>query len=251
MKQQDAKIFVGTLYSGEGEFQCCIDKIHKQKNVEITHCVIAGLGEKDAHNSLWAAWKNARESHDLFVKIDADTVLCSDNTLFQVWQQFLANPRVTGLQAPLDDYMTKTLINGLNAFSPKVVFNDTRDDLYCDRQVDVGHDIVLRSNEIPISLRPAGLHCYHSSDKQAFHYGLHRTLKNQRHTIDLVKSAWMNDRDRARAMALIGSAMSHQFVNNHKFNYCDEEFKEALLKAETRYDEFSKYLASGRLDRIR
>jgi len=244
------RIFIGTMYTQEGEFEGCLKQIQAQKGVAVSHVIIAGMKEKEAHNALWHAWRQQGPSHDLFVKVDADTVLASTQTLALIWEQFADNPRVTGLQAPLHDYLTDSLINGLNAFSTKVVFNDTQDELYCDRQVDTNHDVVLREKDLPAQLIPAGFHCWNSTDKQAFHFGVHRMLKGQRPTMDRVRIAWNRDRDRARAFALIGSLLAPRFAKDRKFNYADPEFQSAFEEAEGRYDEFTQNLASGRLDLI-
>jgi hypothetical protein len=245
------RIFVGTMYMNEGDFQLSMERVRSQEGVTVTHFIVAGLKEKEAHNALWHAWKDQQSNHDLFVKVDADTVLVDNKTLRNIYDLFAKNERVTGLQAPLHDYMTDGLINGLNAFSPRVVFNDTQDELYCDRLVDTGHDVVLREKDLPATLIPAGFHCHSSSDKQAFHYGVHRALKGQTTVISKVWAAWNKNHDRIRAFALIGSYMSHRFKQNRKFNYMDNEFISAFEEAEKRYDEFAADLALGRFDRIR
>jgi hypothetical protein len=231
------------MYTQEGEFQDCIARVQAQEGVVVSHVIISNLKEKEAHNALWKAWRDAKDSHDLFVKIDADTVLATTTMLADIYAQFTANERVTGLQAPLLDYMTDSMINGLNVFSPRVVFNDTNDELYCDRKVDEGHDIVLRERDLPESIVPAGFHCFDPTDRQAFHYGLHRMLKGQTTTLDKVFNAWARDRDRPRLFALVGAHMSPRFVNNRSFNYEDPEFETAFLEAEERYDELAKHYA--------
>lgn len=233
------RIFVGTMYSQEGDFQISLERIQKQEGVIVTHFIVAGLSEKDAHNALWKAWNDNKSSHDLFVKVDADTVLASTKTLSEMVQLFKDEPRLTSVQAPLHDYMTDEFINGLNAFSPKVVFNDTRDELFCDR-VDTGHDIRMRSNEVPDHLRPAGHHCHHANERQAFHFGLHRALKGQREIMKKVHKAWKRDNDKIRAYALIGATMYDRFVSNRKFNYVDQEFNDAFNEACECYDEWIK-----------
>lgn len=233
------RIFVGTMHACEGDFQMCIDMIRAQKDVIVNHFIVSGLREKEAHNALWRAWRAAQDSNDLFVKVDADTVLASPHTLSQIWQLFAANSRLTSVQAPLHDYMTNGFINGLNAFSPKVIFNDTQDELYCDR-VDTGHDIRIQSNEVPDCLKPAGLHCFHANDRQAFHYGVHRALKGQREVLARVRDAWNGDR--IRAFALIGAQMSPRFVQNRRFNYNDDEFQQAYEEAMTKYNQLVRLL---------
>lgn len=229
------RIFVGTMHTQEGDFPTCIEAIQAQKNVVVSHHIISNLKEKDAHNALWRAWNSAKSSNDLFVKIDADTVLASPDTLSQIWSLFESNPRLTSVQAPLHDYLTDGFINGLNAFSPKVIFNDTRDELYCDR-VDTGHDMRIQSGDVPECLKPAGLHCHFANEQQAFHYGVHRALKGQRSILDKVLHAWKRDRDRIRGFALLGMHYSDQFVQNRRFNYADSEFVEAFKQASEEYD---------------
>jgi len=233
-------VFVGTMHTQEGDFLKSMQQIQAQEGVIVTHFIVSGMKEKAAHNALWHAWKDQRENHELFVKIDADTVLMEKNTLAEIVKLFRDNPRVTGLQAPLHDYMTDDHINGLNVFSPKVTFNDTQDELYCDRQVDTDHDIVLRGTSLPQSLVPAGLHCHHANECQAFHYGVHRSLKGQKHVIDKVMLAWQRDQDRIRGFALIGASMSGMFAQHRRFNYSDPEFKSAFEQASACYDQMVK-----------
>jgi len=237
------RIFVGTMYVKEGDFQACVARIQEQEGVVVTHLIRADMAEKEAHNALWHGWREARDNHDLFVKVDADTVLISNHTLANIYALFATNPRVTGLQAPLHDYMTDGLINGLNAFSPRVTFNDTRDELYCDRQVDTGHDVLLRGAELPASLSPAGLHCYHATDKQAFHFGLHRALKGQHDTIAKVKQAHQRYHDRTRAFALLGAKAAPDFAQHRRFNYGDAEFQVAFGEATAKYEQHMRSLA--------
>lgn len=237
----EPRIFVGTMHCGEADYPACVQAVRAQRGVTITHVTISDLPEKEAHNALWQSWRDAKADHDIFVKVDADTVLRSHDTLRLIHDQFARDPRVTGLQAPLHDYMTDGHINGLNAFGRRVVFNDTRDNLYCDRAVDTGHDVVLREKLLPLDLVPAGNHCHHASEVQSFHYGVHRMLKGQVATMDRVFKAWSRDRDRVRLFALVGAHMANRFAADHKFNYTDPEFTAAFDETVARYDELVKH----------
>jgi hypothetical protein len=157
------------------------------------------------------------------------------------WELFQSNSHITGAQAPLLDYFTGCYINGLNCFSPRVTFRDTVDDLFCDRQIDVDHDIVIKSDDVGDVLRPAGQHCYRATDAQAFHFGLHRALKHQVNTIAQVRTAYKHDGGRGRALALIGAQMCSQFATGG-FNYNDERFKATLNNVKHRFDELTKDL---------
>lgn len=233
------KIFVGTLYSGEGDYVKCIEAINEQTSVLITHTVINRLPEREAHNALWQQWNVIKENYDLFVKIDADTVLCHGNVLSDIWELFVKNNRVTGVQAPLHDYMTDELINGLNCFSPRVKFNRTTDELFCDRNVDTCHDVVLRKQDLPQSMIPAGYHCHYSSEVQAFHYGFHRALKKQSLQLEKVLEQWKIYGDKLRGLALIGAAKSKS-MNTH--NYTDNQFQKCFDSVISNYEDNIKLL---------
>ena len=236
------RVFVGTLHSGEGDFPACEDAVRRQRGVVVQHSTFSGLPEKEAHNALWHAWREAQVGCSMFVKVDADTVLAHDEVLLELWRMMRANPRITGIQAPLLDYFTDGSINGLNCFSPRVTFNDTESDLFCDRGIDVDHDVVVKADGVPERLSPAGYHAFNPTDVQALHYGLHRALKGQASVIMRVRSAWLRHRDRHRALALIGAGLAPGFTAGG-FNYVDERFQAAARTALDRYDELIAGLA--------
>lgn len=238
------RVFVGTMHYQEGDFQACLEAVHGQRGIVLTHFLVSGLGESQAHAELWEAWHRVRKDHDLFVKVDADTVLAHDTVLLEFWRLVSSNGRITGVQAPLHDFFTDDLINGLNAFRPCVSFRAPDDRLFVDR-VDVGHDVIVQSEKVPDSLRPAGFHCHRASDRQAFHYGLHRSLKGQAHVIRKVRDAWKRTGDRTRAMALLGAAAAWSFDDRQGFSYPDERFKVALSSATEHFDELTARMRGG------
>lgn len=231
------KIFVGTMYCGEGDIDECTSMINLQHGVTVEHVIIRDLPEKDAHNALWTSWNTRKDSSDLFVKCDADTILISNTTLRTVWDTLQSNPHATGIQAPLYDYISDSNINGLNCFTKKVVFKTTIDELYCDR-VDVGNDYVLRAGTIPLELIPAGKHCAKATPIQAFHYGLHRALKNQTSLLNLVRQAWKTKGDDIRAYALLGASATTKFMSKSGFNYSDKVFLETFNELNANFKSF-------------
>lgn len=234
------RVFVGTMHCGEGDYAACCDAVRQQVGVNVTHMSIDNLPERDAHNALWRAWRAVQhEGFDMFVKVDADTVLAHNEVLFEFWKYVRVEPRVTGIQAPLMDYFTDGFINGLNCFTPAVIFRDTNDPLYCDRNVDIGHDVTLSSDRVCDRLRPAGYHCYNATNEQAFHYGLHRALKHHGETIERVRAAWLKHRDERRAYALLGAQRASSFTDGG-FNYADDGFRSAFNETVERYGELVK-----------
>lgn len=238
-----ARIFVGTLASGEAEFEECCDAIGGQEGVAVTHHVISGLRELEAHNALWAAWERVKDEHDLMVKVDADTVLARPTALGEIYALF-ENPEVTGAQILLHDYFTDRLIAGLNAFSPAVVFKPAASRLFADH-ADSGHKVVLKGEPVA-HLAPIGWHCTRPHARQAFHFGLHRALKRQREVIRRVAAVWLKERDEARFWALAGARAARWWM---RFNtdYGGRQLQAAFAKIEAdprRIDRIDHYAKS-------
>lgn len=230
------KVFVGTLECGEGDFDECMRMIGAQKDVDVTHMVISNLPEKDAHERLYTQWNIVKPSYDLFLKVDADTVLAHDGVIKAYVDMFEANDRLTGVQAWLFDHMTLDNIYGLTCVRNNVTIATQVDDLYCDK-VDSGHDVVLRGAQLPKELVPAGYHCKHSTEVQAFHYGFHRGKKNQREIRIRLLNAWSQHKDRIRGMALLGFSMA---LAANVTSYDTPEFQKLYNNASLNYDELIK-----------
>lgn len=198
-------IFVGTLFNGEAEFQQHSEIINRQKNVVVKHHVIKNLDEYGAHKKLWSDWADAKEKFDVFVKIDADTVLKDEYSLSNIGLLF-DDPKVTGAQIKIHDYFSNSLISGLNCFSPEVLFKKKVSRLTPDK-VDYNHKIVLKGFSTE-HLEPIAFHCLTPNIKQSFFYGYHRTLKNQKPLMQLVARIWQNEKDLAREWALRGAFLA-------------------------------------------
>ena len=221
------RIFVGTLASGEAEFKQSQKMIVNQLNVSVYHHVIEGLSEAEAHLALWQAWESSKSKFDLFVKVDADTVLISKYALLKIYQVFQSNSRITGMQIPLLDYFTGRLINGLNAFSPKVQFRTAQSDLYCDR-ADYGHDIVLRGRQVK-DLTPIAYHSVNPHPRQAFRYGFHRAFKRQWWVIKWVYFSYLLRGGVGRRWALLGVICALKMDDNTVTSYKDQVFETLFL----------------------
>jgi hypothetical protein len=224
---KEPRIFVGTLFCGESEFEACCKAIADQVDVKVKHHVIKNMPEMAAHNQLWTAWNNVKSNYDLFAKIDADTILMNQDSLKKVWNIFDSNPIVTGAQIMLHDYFTDSLIAGLNFFTPKVNFIQSRNRLMPDR-VDRNHDCVLKGDDVS-HLSPIGWHCKFPNPKQAFHYGLHRSLKKQKDVIKLLSKSWLSNRDNPREWALCG-VLAANFWMRLGFDYNNRRFSSAFEK---------------------
>jgi len=240
------RVFVGTLACGEAERVECSAAVAAQTGVSVTHAVIEDLPELEAHNALWDAWEAAKAGHDLFVKIDADTVLARPTALEEIAALF-TDEAVTGAQILLHDFFTDQLIAGLNAFSRAVTFRRATDRLWTDR-VDGGHRMVLKGEPVR-HLAPIGWHCRAPHPCQAFHFGLHRALKEQEAMIARCAAVWLVERDDARAWALAG-AMSAGALRHH-VDYGDAGFQAAFsaladeVERGDRVERFARQMVEG------
>jgi len=196
------RILVGTLESGEQEYEECKELISVQKFVKVHHVVISGLGEREAHSKLIKTWLEKRAEFDYFIKVDADTVLKSDTTLATL-ADFMKSKDATGIQVKLLDYFSKDLISGLNMFTPEVQFRTRPSRLYPD-QLDFGHRLQLKGHHVS-QFEPIGFHGRNPNSRQSFYYGYHRFLKGQRRLLRSCFANYLESGDEARKWALLGA----------------------------------------------
>jgi hypothetical protein len=208
--QRRARVFVGTLFVDEAEFPESKKAIESQQNIDLVHHVIEKLPEKEAHDKLWHAWNEVKSDFELFVKVDADTVLIGQDALASIAALFGQSDDITGAQIPLHDYYTQKHILGLNCFSPEVVFSPSRDRLFCDR-VDSNHKRVLRGKDVA-HLAPIGFHGLAPRPEQAFYFGFHRALKNQTAILQDVATAFIERGGEGRMYALAGAKAAGPFA---------------------------------------
>lgn len=219
-------IFIGTLFNGESEFFEHLKAINSQDKVNYTHHVIKNLPEREAHKQLWLDWKSNQNKFDLFVKIDADTVLNRSTALYEITKLF-EQKNVTGVQIKIFDYFSSSLISGMNAFSPEVKFKKKVDNLFPDK-VDYNHKIVLKGESVSY-LEPIAFHCLTPNSRQSFYYGFHRMIKKQKQILKLVASNWLIDKDTSREWALRGALCAKKTYLTKIF-YSSLKVEEIYLK---------------------
>lgn len=219
------RVFVGTMFSGENEYELSSRMITDQVGVYVCHHIVSWLRERDAHEALYSEWNNVKNDFDFFVQVDPDTVLNDRQVLVNAWRRLCTevNQGFTSLQYPLHDFLTDRPIMGLNVYSRFVEFVPPRDEIYCDR--------ATKNNVTKLCQEIVGQHSPDPSLRQAFHFGLHRGLKNkweQRDRIAFVNATKPDDR---RFMALEGFLASQNFVTNKKTSYTDIEFNASFDNA--------------------
>ncbi len=166
------RILVGTLYSGEHEFDRCVEAVRNQRHACAEHLIIRGLPLRDAADQLFARFFSSRE-FDLLVKVDADMVLTHDGIFEGIVSRFQDEPGLQLLSIGVQDFYTDQMIGSLNAYRNTIPWEPCPDRLAPDRVV-VPKD--RRAND-DRTLAPAAWHCPDPWPVQAFHFGLHRGAK--------------------------------------------------------------------------
>ena len=170
-------VLVITLFSGEAEIAECKHSVSKQRNSNIKHLLFEGLTEIDAHNQLLETFEKEKNVFDLYVKVDADTIINHDNAFEIVYSKMISNSAAAA-QLYLHDYFTSRNINGLNFYIPTLnQFYKTNDKLFCDRSIRHLSKVLYSDVFEKEGIIPVGNHCLFPNDRQSFHYGFHSTLQ--------------------------------------------------------------------------
>lgn len=229
------RILVGIMYCIENELDACIAAIQRQTYQKYDYFVVDNLPNKEAHDKLYQTFMNASDEYQLFVKIDADMVLCRNTYFAEVVQEFSADPELTLLQVAVYDFFTDQLIFGQHNYRSTVRWNTNEQELFTDKQ-SISEKIVNDSN----TLAPAAVHCPDPSHFQAFHFGVHKAVKVMQ--IGIVHKSlkgrsvhWDNilrmrahfdkNRDKRLGYAVLGAAIAFK----HKFTYQQVDYVNPLL----------------------
>jgi hypothetical protein len=220
------RLFVGTLYTSENEFDQCCKAIGEQTYRNFHHEIIRNLPKKEAHEELYGMFMQRAGEYDLLVKVDADMVI-EDRDLFgKIVKKFEKDPELDLLLIAVHDYFTDELLLGLNVFRNTVRWNLGDEELFTDMTYD--KDTVRKIVKDFEELAPAAMHCKNPTEFQAFHYGFHRGVKAVRGGTNwrVLKSIFLNYRrnpDLRLAFALLGAngAFTNRFSIQH-ISYNDD-----------------------------
>ncbi len=166
------KILVGIMYCIENQFNECIAAIKNQQHNQFDYFIVENLPNKTAHDTLYKNFMNNAHKYDLFIKIDADMVLCNSDFFRNVEKKFENNPKLDLLEVWLHDFFTDSLIGSLNIFRNTVTWNICSETVFVDRIVNFSHRQTDKTE-----LAPAAYHCPNPSLFQAFHFGVHKAVK--------------------------------------------------------------------------
>lgn len=180
---KNPRIFIGTLYSGEGELDDCIASIKMQKYSNWEHRIFRNMTNVEAHQAIYNAFMAHAGEFDIFIKLDADMVFDRPTALEEIIWTFRSNANLDSVFFSVKDWFGNIDIIGMGAFSSRVKWDILDDDLFVDPRPTIpGIHMVVRDWPSPIAL-----HMPNSSLQQAYAYGYHRALKVTQRGKDLSK----------------------------------------------------------------
>lgn len=213
---QNPRILIGTLYVDENERDSCEMALAGQGYTDWYHRVFAGLENREAHRQLYQYFMDNRDKYELFVKLDADMVLRSPDSLALIVSEFENTDNLDHAVFHVQDWISGLQIIGLHVFSNRVSWRLTDEQLFVDPDpVRPGIKKVIENFSSPIAD-----HSPDPSPFQAFRFGVHRAskiLQSDRWWIDCAQAdfqwqllmqihdSWQREGDRRRVLALLGA----------------------------------------------
>lgn len=168
------RLLIGTLYSGENEFEESCQAIKKQSYDNYYHLVIKNLTKIEAHNKLYSYFMDNSNEFDLLIKIDADMVIIDHDFFSKIVTIFQKNKKLDRVIIPLLDFFVSQKIMGINIYRNTVKWVINSESVFTDRKEKYSNK---NNKEIYHSLSDSVIHCKNPSLHQAFHFGYHRGFK--------------------------------------------------------------------------
>lgn len=166
------KILVGIMYCIEQEYPDSVWSLERQSYTNHDFFRIEKMPNKTAHEALYSCFMDHAGQYDLFLKLDADMVLCREDFLQRVVGIFQKQPEIDDLQIGVHDFFTDQLIYGLHVYSNRVTWAPNEEKVF----VDMMDSRKTRAQDMKY-LAPAAWHCPNPSRFQAFHFGIHKAVK--------------------------------------------------------------------------
>ena len=236
------KVLVLTLHAGENEFEQSKASLAAQTYNNWDHKIFSGLGNVEAHRTLYETVMSNSDSYDLFLKLDADMLFADENVLSSIVDKFVKNPSLDHFVVGCNDWMTGKQILGVHTYSNRVRWEQRDEELFVDPSPTREGDRIIDS-------KPARTYFLHSPDPslfQAFHFGAHRALKVRqpgrsvgekqtgaiRTQWDVFCSVWeqfSRGQDLRHGLALLGAHLVFSgAIGNGVHDYRDTELKDAF-----------------------
>lgn len=167
------RIYVGTLYTIENEFDECVASIARQSYRNFQHFVFRNLPNKEAHDALYGAFMQRASEFDLLIKVDADMVIEDKNLFARIVNKFHTLDSLKDLEIAVYDFFSDQLIWGMHAYRNTIRWPQTDEVLFVDACPVRPSENIHDDSE----LAPAAIHSKNPGRFQSFHYGVHKAIK--------------------------------------------------------------------------
>jgi hypothetical protein len=220
------KVLFLVMYSGEGDYDRCIESAKSQQNINATFYIVKNLPMKEAHYSIYSYWNEHCEKFDMFVKLDADCVLSSNTKVIDVWNA-IQNTNIACIFVWNKDFVRNTSIPALVFGNKHCTFN--LDNVIAKAQFDTGIYNIKdgwkfdNSDLGRIKLFPAAMHGFYATPMHMFGQGVKRRIRNQIDVYGLVANEYSKNPEILRLMFLIGWELGGNILAND-YNYTDDLF---------------------------
>ena len=235
MSEEKIKVLFLVMYSGEGDYEKCIESAKNQIGIVSDFFEIKNMSLKDAHCAIYSYWNDHKDDYDMFVKLDADMVLINQTKVIDVWNE-LKNTNLSLLCVWVDDFLRKRLVPGMIFGTKHCTFNidnviNGEKAVYDTGMYIVEAGYVFTDQNIADKLAPSALHGYYSLPIQLFAQGVKRRLRRggQWDIYQIVQAEFSKNPDKLRFMFLIGWALAENELAND-YNYNDRKFVEYFNK---------------------
>jgi len=163
------KVLVGILFSGENEFEQCLESLREQTFLTHEKFVLENLPNKIAHDTLYARFMENAKDFDFFLKLDADMVVQNEHSLQDMIYQF--SPETGSLLAYVMDCPSAINIPGIQMFRSDAKWQ------FSDEKLDVDYSAQTKGKVRTIANANVVFHMPNPSNYQLFCYGIHKALK--------------------------------------------------------------------------
>lgn len=231
------RVLILTLYSGENEFDACVESIRQQTYSNNKHVVIGGLGNLEAHRACYSKIMSSRDEFDLFLKLDADMVFRSKTKLEEMVGVFLANSGMDHVVFSVRDWLADMELIGAHMFSSRARWVFDSETLFVDP------DPMIPGKKLKIIRREPAPVAWHNGDPscfQSFHFGVHRALKvvqpgrplliqrslEQWYLLYRIWRGFSKTSDRKKGLAVMGAdAVLQGTVKPSTYDYTDDSLR--------------------------
>lgn len=164
------RVLVGILKSGEKEFESCIQALKQQTIKDTEYFVLENLPNKKAHDTLYQRFMDQSTSSDFFLKLDADMVFTSDDSLEKMLGLF--GNEVAHLFVYVFDVPSSMKIPGIQMFRSDTLWEGSNDLLNVDYRPRLGGTSITLADCDFVNHMPS------PSNYQLFRYGIHKGIKS-------------------------------------------------------------------------